>query len=542
MLMSSPRWIRVAWLMGATALLASCEPSTVDMDALAQSYRDQIAQMPRTEPRTSRVRNQSTSQPELLGAREPAEIVRLSLHDALRRALANSLGIKVESYTPGITAQDVIAAEAAFDAVVFGDAQFAKLDPGTNSTVGGTGQNESRTGAVGVRKRTITGGEISANYRVNRLWSDQPFQRFNPHYENDATVELKHALLQGAGVEVNTAQIRINANNRDASQYTFRRKVIETLSAVEQAYWQVYVSRQSLAIGQELLARSERMFAMVEQRTAWDAMQVQVKQAESAVMTRRAIVIRQAADVKDAEDNLKNLLNDPALPIPRDIAILPTDEPMTEEVAVDPQQELMTGLANRPELFEARLNISNANIAKGAARNQQLPKLDLLLQWNLNGLRENFPDANEQVFHGDLQDYVVGVTFEFPIGNRAANAGYRKSQLQQEQAVTAYQKAVSDVMTQIQVALRDVQTSYREIIANREAVRAATENLSTLIARREKLSPEYLDLELNSQATQATARRALVGAIANYNIAIVKLEQAKGTLLKYDRVELNSQR
>jgi outer membrane protein TolC len=101
-----------------------------------------------------------------------------------------------------------------------------------------------------------------------------------------------------------------------------------------------------------------------------------------------------------------------------------------------------------------------------------------------------------------------------------------------------FHRAVADVMTQIQIALREVQTTHREIVANRQAVEASTATLEALIARRVGLTPDYLDLELRSQETQAETRRALVGAIANYNIAIVRLEQAKGTLLDYDRVQL----
>ncbi|MDD4889468.1 MAG: TolC family protein [Phycisphaerae bacterium] len=544
--------LRFATLAAACliGLLPACDRHDVDIDAVTEIYRHRIAQMPKTvQPRLARptragTTQMDTSQPDAMtqaamGERKAGSIMRLSLQETLRRALANSLDIKVESYSPGIAAQDVIAAEAAFDAVIFADGQFSKLDSGSNSTIAGmTGESESRNGDFGFKKTMATGGQFSATYKANRLWAEQPLQRFNPHYENDATLQLTQPLLKNAGVDVNRAQIRVNANKREAAQYGFRKKVIDTLAQVEQGYWQLFLARQSLALGQELLARTEMTHARVVERLQWDALPVNVSQAASAVASRRANVIRLAADVRDAEDQLKNLLNDPALPLTTDIALIPVDEPVTEELAADPQRELWTALENRPELFEARLNVANANIARGVARNQQLPKLDMFLQWNLNGLRENFPETNEQILHGDLQDYVVGVSFEFPIGNRAANANYRKSSLQVDQAVTSYHKAVSDVMLQIQVALRDVQTSYREIVSNRDAVRAATENLSALIARRVGMTPEYLNLELQTQETQANARRALLGAIANYNIAIVKLEQAKGTLLQYDRVEL----
>ena len=52
-------------------------------------------------------------------------------------------------------------------------------------------------------------------------------------------------------------------------------------------------------------------------------------------------------------------------------------------------------------------------------------------------------------------------------------------------------------------------------------------------------TPEFLAVELDAQARLATAEQALVQSLVNYNLAIMRLEKAKGTLLEYDRISLD---
>ena len=52
----------------------------------------------------------------------------------------------------------------------------------------------------------------------------------------------------------------------------------------------------------------------------------------------------------------------------------------------------------------------------------------------------------------------------------------------------------------------------------------------------------YLTTILNLQEQLGSAQRAEVTAIVNYNIAIVALERAKGTLLRYNNVTLQEEK
>jgi outer membrane protein len=96
-------------------------------------------------------------------------------------------------------------------------------------------------------------------------------------------------------------------------------------------------------------------------------------------------------------------------------------------------------------------------------------------------------------------------------------------------------------------AMREVETSWTEMGARRQARFAHADSLAAIEQREaggEALTPTFVNLKLQTQEELAEAARAETEAVANYNIAISRLELAKGTLLRYNNVimeEANTQ-
>ena len=83
-------------------------------------------------------------------------------------------------------------------------------------------------------------------------------------------------------------------------------------------------------------------------------------------------------------------------------------------------------------------------------------------------------------------------------------------------------------------------TDFQEIEVQELAVEAARIHLSTLEdveTIRPSLTPEFLLVKLQAQNDLALAQRAHAAAIANYNVAIVRLAQAAGTVLQLHQME-----
>ncbi len=469
-------------------------------------------------------------------------IWRLTLHDAVRRAIANNYQIHFEGYSPAINTAQVVQAEAAFDLAYFANANWTYLDRPRPQPF--TFQ-ESRTTIVqtGIRKLLATGATATLSFDLNRTWAMlQAAARpaaINPAYTEAFTAELRQPFLRNFGIDFNRAQINIGKNTRKISEERFRRTVIDVLNNAERAYWALAGARRDVVITAELLAQAERTLAQVTARIDYDAYQTLKYNSEANVAARRAEFVRVKNTVRDTEDALLNLLNDPEYTLAADWELIPIDNPTGAGVVRDRFHEVETSLKHRPEILEAKYAIENARVNLGIARNQALPRLDLVYRWTANGLGRNADRAFDQMNGADFTDNFVGLEFLWNFGERAERAGIRAATMQHSQAIFAFRKAVDDVITDCRTTLRELQTSFEQIGPNIEAVTASADNLRSIQEREERKSPEQLNTVFSAQSQLAQNRRALLQALVAYNQSIVNLERAKGTLLDYDNVVLS---
>jgi outer membrane protein TolC len=274
-----------------------------------------------------------------------------------------------------------------------------------------------------------------------------------------------------------------------------------------------------------------------------DVSRVQMSQATSSIENRRTILIRARARVRDLSDQLKRLMNDPELPVSSGVLILPGDTPIEDQIRFNLEDQINTAMENRAELGQQQLRSDNAATAARVAENNLLPQLNFVGNVGTTGIGGNFGDS---VSDGDINhlEYAAGVQLEIPIGNRAARAIWKRAQLQRLQAITQYRALIEQVALDVKTAVREVDTTYEEIAGTRQARYAAADALDAVEERErnaEQLTPEFVNRKLDLQQQLAEAARQEVQALANYQIALARLEQSKGTLLRYCNVVLDEE-
>ena len=112
------------------------------------------------------------------------------------------------------------------------------------------------------------------------------------------------------------------------------------------------------------------------------------------------------------------------------------------------------------------------------------------------------------------------------------------------QAIERYRALVAQVAQDVSTAAREVNTTWAEIAARRAARFAAESSLRAVQARREQdeaLTPTFVRLILDTEERLANAQSEEELAIQRYNVAIARLERAKGTLLRYNNVVLEEE-
>ncbi len=463
--------------------------------------------------------------------------VKLSLKDCIHSALRHSYLIRASGYNPAIQTTNVVEAEAQFDAVYFLNLASNRQDRPSASQLQGT-YTDARTLGTGVRKLLSTGTQAQISYAASRTLSDLIYQTLNPYYFNQLIFEIRQPFLRGFGLDFNRSRIEAARIDRRISMEQFSREMQQTLIDVETAYWRLKQARAEMVSLARLLAAFERIYAIVENRKEFDTFLIQRGQIRSRLETREAEFVARKANVRNAEDALKALINDPRLTLADDVEIIPTDEFALEPVLIDRLGEVQAALDNRPELREARLQIEKARVAVGAAKNQALPKFDVVFRYIVDGLGGNLQNAFEQMSHNDYTEYYVGLEFEWPIGNRGPEAALRRSRLQESQAVAAHAAQIERIISEVHRAVRDLQTYHEQIDSTLRAAQATEDQLRATVARQTSKDPANLEVELNANESLAASRSNLVTILVNYNLSISTLEQKKGTLLKYNNIEI----
>ncbi|MBN2447017.1 MAG: TolC family protein [Phycisphaerae bacterium] len=468
--------------------------------------------------------------------------VRLSLAECIQRALSHNYSIRIKSYDPAIATADLVEAEAVFDAEFFLDTSYAQNDAAALVPTG-TEMTDGRSIQGGIRQLLPTGMSASVGLSTARSYINSPDlpKKTNPSYSSSFVAELRQPLMRGFGLEYNRASINIARASRDISYWQFVQEVRDQLLAVEQAYWNLVQARRTTAILAESVAQNYVTYLDMWERRFHDATPVEIANSKANYQIRWVEYLERVKDLKEAEDALKLLLNDPELKLSTDIEIITTDAPLAAPLALDHFAEVRAALENRSEIRQARLAIDSLRIATAAAKNQTLPQLDLTFQYEVAGAGLSADDAFDEVTTNNYISYAVGVSFSYPIGNRSRRAQLRSQQLQESQAVVQLEQVLDGIVREVNTSIRSIGVRYTQLPEQYEAVQASARNLRSLQARAPEINPSFLETELSAVQQLASSRTTLLGVLVQYNYTISELERNKGTLLEYNNVTLTDE-
>lgn len=483
---------------------------------------------------------------------QPQQLVAISLNDAVLTAVRHNLGVNFARIQPAISEEDVIAAQATFDAVLFGSGNFTFTDepqavPVLMGVPLGTPFSKSRRYVfeTGIRKEfSQTGGTLQLSTDLTRYNNLSPGISFspNPGYTSAVRLGLSQPLLRGIGAPQTRATIRLARNQQRRSVQDVRSELLTVIDDTENAYWDLVLAWKTLAIREWLVREGVQVRDVLKERfEVFDARLSEYSDAVAVVEQRKADVIRAQRLVRAASDRLKQLLNADDITVGSELLISPVDEASDAPVSYNLADAIRTALQRRPEIEQALLGIDDADVRTALAENLRLPRLDLTGEVSYIGLQRGVGDSYKEASEGSFIDYVLGLVFEYPLGNRAADASYRRARLERSGAMILYQRAVQNVVVDLKSALRNVLTNYELIRATRSFRVAQAENLRALLAQEDLLAsqtPEFLNLKFQRQNTLALAQAQEFEALANYNKSLSQLRRAMGTSLDSSQIDV----
>lgn len=490
---------------------------------------------------------QYVTQPMLLDAQP----LQTDLHSLFFLALQYSAQIKVYSETPIIRETAILEAQAAFDWTTYFDGLWEDLDEpvGSSLTVGGTGDrfkdhNLGLTG--GLRRKLLSGSEIDISQRIGHQNTNSNF--FIPNDQGSARLSLgiNIPLLRGRGVAYNKSLQCLAAMDVETANDEFRRQLQSHLLEITRAYWSLYLERASSVQKHRLAEATEEVFQRLQHRQALDASPTQLKTVQAALANRRSELIRATAAIRNAETRLRALVHAPELGVGDGVELVPMQLPVMEPYQTDTQSQLATAMQNRPEIHAATREIKAACIRLNMSKHEMLPIFNLITRTYLSGLQgeSDVGQAWTEQFTVGAPSYSVGLRYEVPLGNRAAGARMQRRYLEKRQLENQYRSAIENIKAEVEVAVRELFTAQREMVAKRESVNAAATEVSALDNRWSKMIDEdgaaSLTLEslLRSQERLAAAEFELAQAQLTYNLALANLNLVNGTLLETEQVSI----
>ncbi len=468
--------------------------------------------------------------------------------DALvNSALEHSSHLQAVTVEPQIRRTVLVEEQAQFDWRSFLNTTWDDLNDPVGNTLT-TGNNSERytvqrwSADGGLRRRSDSGGELELAQRLGTQRNNSVFLVPNPQATTRLELSYTHPLMNGSGPVYNQSRIVLARIDTHSAEDEVVEELQEHLFRVTEAYWELFRARAEFLQRGKVCQEAVNILSILTGRQELDVLERQVLRTRAAVASRRSQLARAVTSVRNAESQLRLLVNDPELLNAGGAELTPRDTPATSEVVVSMRDGLQTALLNRPDISRAIRSMRTTTTRLGVARNEILPKLDLIVSTYVAGL-----DANSAVFgaYGNQfaagrPGYTAGVQFEVPLGNRAARARLERRQWEMIRATSQFRQTVEQSLTETEIAVREVETSRREMVGKYESMVAADNEKRYLVDRWQMLpgiddsATLLLEDLLDSQERLADVETEFVRAQVSYSVALVRLKKAMGTLLRFD--------
>ena len=466
----------------------------------------------------------------------------LSIADVRRAALTNNLDLHASFFNPAIANETLRAEQSKFESTFNISANRQKtVAPHFVHSSSAHIDTESITSTIGpgLTIPLTTGGTI----KLTDTWTSETVRSrgaTSSSFIDQITASITQPLLKNSGEEYNTASIQLANYQFQIATAQTTLEVIQTIEQAELAYWTMYLAWHTLQIQtdqyylyEKELKEANQLYIANKSKTLVD-----IYAFESGIASQAAAVIQADNKVRLAIRSLKVFINEPDLTVGNTIEPYPSTIPDMNRYTFDAGSLVTLAIDHRIELLESELQLASDALQIKVDENQLLPSIDLSASYSWNGFDDNnFSSATSSTFHGnDPSGWSLGLTGSIPIGNDTAKANLRSSILSRLQSIATKEGRRQQVTKDVHDALDNLESSWMTYVATLYE-QQATQN------RYDATNKLYGSNQVSStDVTQAImalgeAKLTMLQATVNYQVAMVQLATATGTLMGHSQVE-----
>ena len=466
----------------------------------------------------------------------PPEEIALTLEQCRALTLGNNLDLKVQLINPSVAAERVNQERAKFEAAFFSNASYGRTDTPTSTTLTGSKVDVSSMD-LGVRMPLRTGGTLTFDMFDNRVKTNNIFSTLNPAYDSDLSISLSQPLLRNAGRSASTYSIHIAEYERQITDARTKLEVIRVLAAVDRVYWRLYAARMLLDVRKTQYDLAEELYEQALRFVnAGDKPQVEVIRTEAGVAQQLEAIILAENSSRDRERDLKRTLNKRGLGMQTPTVVIPATVPDPVRYDLDGRGLVTMAIDNRMEMLELELQIAEDVATVDFMKNQALPLVTMDYRYNINGLGPTRDDSLDLLFDKRFEDHRIGFQLFVPLGNEGAKSQMQQALYQRRQRLATRDSRQALIELEVLNAVDQVEANWQRVLASRQ--RAILDGrLFGAEQRQFELGLLISTDVLQAQANFAEAQSREILALAEYQISLIDLAFATGTLLGAAKVE-----
>ena len=353
--------------------------------------------------------------------------------------------------------------------------------------------------------------------------------------------------------------ITIARLNRDGSAWKFQSDVMAHVRSIEQQYWalshqsiELWARETAVRLGAEILARQKAELAAGRGAAA------DVAEAEQQVENFRLALVTATSDLITTERQLRNILG---LPPTDGRRIVPATAPTEAQVEPDWEISVREMTESQPDIAQQRAFVRLNELELLLARNQLLPLMgpEALHEFaNLGDRLEDFgADLRELIRRDAARPYPAGMDPSEPrdpefIGHavglsspivyqwRSPLRNTRQAQYQLLRQRAALRQVTHQATHSLARFFLEIDANYKQFRTAQRLREAAQQRLEAQRAFHEQ-GRITIDRLLDAVGQYANAIAQESQYRCTYNTAIAALEEAKGTLLAFDKITVLDQ-
>ncbi len=459
------------------------------------------------------------------------QVMKLSLGEAIKMAAEKNLDVRAEFYNPAQFEAEINRNRSIYDPLLTLLTDYAdSTSPSLSSPSGTNGESFDANGTLS--QLFWTGGTASVLFKNNYSTTDSNFVVDKKTWQSSLGVTFSQPLLKNAGQEATELNITISRLSKYASIEHLNTRLMNTVAQVRTDYFKLYSLREQLEVRKVSLELSRKILTETKARVAAGVLPaMEILNAEFGVASREKDVIDAEKAVSDQLDVVRQLLQ-----IGDRADIATTDLPRRDPYQIS-EDELLRRAMTRPDIKEQRRTLEINELQTRVYANNLKPDLKFSATAGISGLERSYSRDMEKLWTLDSPYWSVGLTFAYPLGNRAAENDYRKSRLKTEQTALQIKSLEDGAAKDVRAAVRGVSTGYKQIEVAERGRSYAEERLKAFIRKNEvglATTKDVLDVENDL----ATAKNNLIAALVGYDNAITQLQQVSGELLERSNIHI----